>query len=672
MDNLETNVAKISLGNPKQTSTYVATLAEKSLHQECELFGVVSLPLLNPAALEDCERISGALTAAFKRSFKRGCDLKTFENSLNEINEEMGKLASLGQQNWTGKVSALVAVRKGSTFYVASTGKTKALLIRDGELNEITEASESKHPLKTFDTFSNGKIKSQDIIILTTAELFNHLSLDRIKKILETNTLELGAQEILQLLEDNAGPEVAFGTLLIQESESSVEGAEATLSASDFGTDNSPFKEKFAKNAKKVLNKETALNIWKSLQSVAKKPKVSVDQIGKIAEMGGQGFGIIRDKAKQYKNFDYKAPIQNFRTASRPKQFFIISIIILVIAISANITISQNRKKTLLKTQVFEQSLASIETLINDADSKLLFKDSSGAISSLSEAESKLLTITPESEEEKTRVAELSGAIDSLRNKILNITPANIENLGTLSGASHLIVNPGFLATATGQTIVSYDLATGQIEDGKYKTSNDILNSVNIDSLRTVIFDGQGLRVWTPSSGESGEPFYQNIPKPNFLAAMDRYETNGRVYILDTEKAQITSFLVSDTTISRPSVSISNAELENAYDIAIDGSIYVLGTAGVKKYTAGKEVPYTLPELNPALNPAGKIYTSPKTTNVYILDPTGRIIITDKKGTLIKILSGDQLKGAQDFSVNEPEGIVYVLNSGSLLKVNLN
>jgi hypothetical protein len=260
----------------------------------------------------------------------------------------------------------------------------------------------------------------------------------------------------------------------------------------------------------------------------------------------------------------------------------------------------------------------------------------------------------------------------TLQNRILNITPAKITSLGALSGADHLIVLPGALATATGTTIVSYDIASGKIEDGKLKTPVNILNSVSFDSLRTVIFDGQGLRVWTPSSGETGDPFYQNLPKPNYLVALDKYDTNSRVYILDTEKSQVTSFLVTNTTISKPSVSVSNSALSNAYDLAVDGSIYVLTTDGVLKFTAGKAVPYALPTLNPPLNPAGKITTGPNMKNVYILDPSGRIIITDKKGTLVKILADTQLKNAKDFYVDEASSTIYVLNSGSLLKVNMN
>ncbi len=672
MDHLETNVAKITLGNVKQTSSYVVTMAEKAAAGDCELFAVVSLPVLNPAAVSDCERISEALLATLKRAFRQNCDEASFETALGQINEELGKLNSLGEQNWTGKISALVAARKNTTLYVAATGKTSALLIRNGEATEIVELSEGKHPLKTFDTFSNGKLKAQDIIILTTKELFNHLSLDRIKKILENNTLEIGAQEILQLLEDNAGPEVAFGTLLIQEVPAESENNSPGLTATTFNNEPEKITEKLTKNAKQFLNKETAANIWKSLQKAAQKPKVSVDKLGKLAEFGGQGLGFLKEKAKGYKNFDYRAPIQNFKTASRPKQFFIVSILVLVLAISTNIIFSRQRKEATTKQQVFTQAIASVESLANDAESKLLFKDTAAALELLSEAESKLTQINTDLPDQQQTLSQTRSRLDGLKNKILNITPATIQTLGSLSSSNHLISLPGIFATATGQTLVSFDIATGEISDGKLKSNSEILNSTSLDSLRTIIFDGQGLRVWTPGSGETGDPFYQNLPKPSFLVALDKYETNGRVYILDTEKGQVTSFQVSETTISKPQVSVANPILVNAYDIAIDGSVYALTTNGVVKFTAGKQVPFSTPTLTPPLNPAGKIHTAPKIKNVYLLDPTGRIIITDKKGTLIKILASEQLKGAQDFYVDEAGGVVYVLNSGTLLKVNLN
>lgn len=670
MDTLETNVAKITLGNSKQTNTYVLTLAEKAQQPDSEVFAVVSLPVLNPAALDDCERIASALITALKRSFKRSSTENTFELALSEINDEMGKLGSLGQQNWTGKISAVVGARKGSSLFVATTGKTTALLIRNGEVSEITESSQAKHPLKTFEAFSSGKLKPKDLVILTTTELFNHLSLDRIKSLLENNTLEIAAQEILSLLEDNAGPEVAFGTLLIQETEPGTEYAKDLTTAS-YGVDDRPLKDKLTAHAKKILNKETATNIWKGLQGAAKKPKISVDKLSKIAEYGSQSASFLKDKAQSAKNFDYRSPISNFRTASRPKQFFIVSVIVLVIAIATNITISQNRKANQEKEQVFATAIAQVENLLSDSESKLLFKDNNGALELLSQASTELQGITPESDEQKDKTEKLTSTIQDLQNKILNITPTDVQNLGTLSNADHLMSLPGMIATATGSTIVSYNIADGSIEDGKLRSPVDILNSVSFDSLRTVIFDGQGLRVWTPASGETGEPFYQNLPRPSFLVAMDRYETNSRVYILDTEKSQITSFLVSETSISRPSVSVSDDVLSSAYDFAIDGSIYVLTTDGVTKFLAGKKVEFKLPTLTPELNPAGKIATSKDMTYVYILDPTGRIVITSKTGDLVKVLANDQLKGADDFVIDEPGGVIYVLNSGSLLKVNI-
>jgi rRNA metabolism SBDS family protein len=66
-----------------------------------------------------------------------------------------------------------------------------------------------------------------------TPDLFKHLSIDRLKNILSNNTLEIGAQEVVRILEDNAGPEVAFATLLVQETE--VMGAPAdTLTLSEY------------------------------------------------------------------------------------------------------------------------------------------------------------------------------------------------------------------------------------------------------------------------------------------------------------------------------------------------------------------------------------------------------------------------------------------------------
>src|SRR5262249_48839825 len=146
--------------------------------------------------------------------YKRPLNDNSFETAVAQINEELGKLASMGQTYWVNKFNCILAVKNGTEFTVATCGKTSAFLLRGNEFTNISTSPEQAHPLKTFDTFASGKIKLNDVLILSNTQLLNFLSMDRLREILSRQNFLAAAQTIIELLKEMAGPEVAFGTIL--------------------------------------------------------------------------------------------------------------------------------------------------------------------------------------------------------------------------------------------------------------------------------------------------------------------------------------------------------------------------------------------------------------------------------------------------------------------------
>src|SRR6185503_14149054 len=120
MHELETQVAKIQLGDPKQANSYIFVLAEKVNSSDSELYVICELPLFNPAAQDECERIANAIAASLRRIYKKPVNDNTFENALAQINDELGKLASMGKTHWIGKLNSIITIKRGSQLSVAS------------------------------------------------------------------------------------------------------------------------------------------------------------------------------------------------------------------------------------------------------------------------------------------------------------------------------------------------------------------------------------------------------------------------------------------------------------------------------------------------------------------------------------------------------------------------
>lgn len=676
MDTLETNVAKIQIGNSKQTNTYVTTIAERTPHEDCELFAIVALPLLNPAAADDCERIATGIIATLRRGYKRSNNESTFEVALGEINDEIGKLASLGQSNWTGKISAVIAARQGKTFSAAATGKTSAILMRGGDLNEITEVNHPKHPLKTFEAFSAGRVKVGDVMILTTAELFNHVSIDRVKNILSQNTLEIAAQELVRIIEDTAGPEVAFATLLLQETEPVTSLTSEQLNLSDYSsaTPSAKLLSNAGAKLKGTINKESAQKLWSTIKSAAQNRGTSLNVknlSGKAFSQGSAGLQRIREQAKQYRNLDFRSPFVAFKNFSRPKQFFTISVIVLTLAVVVNVFVARSRKHTADTVAAFTTQTNAIQKLLNDAESKLVFKDELGAGAMAQNAITQLQNLETTNDAQVKQKEQLQSKATQIVRQANKIETPSISQVATLSSAEHLIALSGQLATVTNKVVVSYNTTSGLTKDGELKTQTEVADAVAIGTTLAVAFDGQGLNVWDTGKGTNTSPFFQNVPKPSDFTSLVFYPTNSRVYTVDRGTNQIINYAASSTGISKPTVSVKDAKLADAQDLAIDGSIYVLTKTDVKKFTAGKVATFLFPALPEPFSGTGKIFTDGKATKVYILDANGRIIITEKTGKLTRILQADELKGANDFFVDEAAKVVYVLRNGSLLKLGL-
>ncbi|MFC1613158.1 hypothetical protein ACFL23_02385, partial [Patescibacteria group bacterium] len=147
------------------------------------------------------------------------------------------------------------------------------------------------------------------------------------------------------------------------------------------------------------------------------------------------------------------------------------------------------------------------------------------------------------------------------------------------------------------------------------------------------------------------------------------------VYILDTKNNQI---YVYRNAGRQQWTKEANIELTNGISMAIDGNIFVLKEDGkILKFFKGKKENFSLQDINPTISAPTKIYTNADYKYLYILDqPNRRILIfekecSDSKCNLIAQYTSPQFNELQDFTVDEKNNLMYVLNNGTIYKINL-
>lgn len=668
MTELETQIAKIQFGNRKETTTHVFVMAEQAQNGTSELYLITELPVLNPAALEECERISNALAASLRRIYRKVPSTETFENALAGLNEELGKLTSQGKTHWIGKLNALVAVKDLSRLSVSSTGKISALLFRENEFTAIAESTTNENPLKTFENFSIGKLHLGDIIIFSTNQLFNNISADRIKNILKSHTLPLAGQEILRILQENTGPEVAFGSILGLMSEPGTSHVEH-VALEEY----SESKKLHKQMALQAINagKMAILKSYEGTKALALKTKERITkpenrQIKTALLQNKDILSAVGNSAKQ------NLTLENFQKLSKQKKFLFISAVVLVLVLGVNVFLAFKYRGQSADTTAIVQLLSESQKLIDDSNASLLYGDENQSQSLLTEARNKMASLpTLKKSEDKTSAENIQKQLMELENKLEKKTTLEAMNIATLSNSESLINLPQYIATQAGQSIVSFDRNSDKVEDNAIIVNQTILASAFYKGNQAVIYNGERLFLWNFGNSTTGSGIETQVPKQNSFGGFDLYLVNNRAYVVNKETKQVINYTVTDREITKPTVSFSNDGLSNAMDIAVDGNIYILTKDTILKFQAGKALPFNFPPLVQGFGGRGRLFTDNNTVNLYLLDSeNNRILVMNKNGQLIQSIYSNQFTNPKDFIVDEKNKLILVLNDTSLLKLN--
>ncbi|HEX3099346.1 MAG TPA: hypothetical protein VHQ41_00030 [Patescibacteria group bacterium] len=667
MAELETQVVKIQLGDNKQATSYVYTAAETVDTSGVELYMICEMPLFNPAAAQECQRIAEAIAASLRRSYRRPATNGTFENALAVINEELGKLQNIGKTHWLGKLNAVIAVKSGTKLSVTSVGKITALLQRDGNFAPIAEPGTPHHPLKTFENFSEGKIRLGDLLVLSTSQLFNHISIDRFKNILKRNDLPDAAEEVIATLSDVMGPEVACGTILAKQVPA---GSMDLEEETDLGAYMAAPQVASSKQSTDWLDRiktmsATAVTIGKNVGGSVKE---KIKKRPRLTDMVKGRDGALQVVQSQFKKVTKQVQPETIKGYSRQKKIFMIAAAILLVAVITNVAIAKYVNNKPKVVAISDSDISAMEKLASDANAALLYGDESQANNLLSELKNKLNGLAAVPDNQKSKIDSIRDQANALDAKLNNVAEAKVESLGTLGNGGHLISVPGFLATESSRTIVSYNKSTKSVSDSALKTSEPITMSGFNKGSQAVIFNGSELLLWDFKTGIVGGGLSDSVPNSDNARGLTVY--NGKAYILDRGGKKIMKYSVGDSAITAPTASLENIdELANASDITIDGNIYIATNGTILKYNSGAKQEFNVGVSN--LPDTTKIYTENGFANLYVLDPAGkRILVLSKAGAVIQTLTNGQFNDLKDFSVDEKGKAIYVLNNNQLLKVS--
>ncbi|MCC2631999.1 MAG: hypothetical protein K0S20_698 [Patescibacteria group bacterium] len=127
----------------------------------------------------------------------------SFEALLKNINERLNAISESGETDWIGNFNGLIMVMGGDELHFSQTGRCPAYLLQNNRIRQITDESGQErepHPLKTFSNLASGVLHENDYILLSNHELYNEISLDALRRVINNNTPAASCQSITKEL----------------------------------------------------------------------------------------------------------------------------------------------------------------------------------------------------------------------------------------------------------------------------------------------------------------------------------------------------------------------------------------------------------------------------------------------------------------------------------------
>ncbi len=151
---------------------------------------------------ENSSYLINLLISIVKREYysdSKRSPMDSLESALHKANSTLADFAEQGNIEWINNLNITIAVLKGGELHFSQTGHCVVLLIRGGEIANISHglgAEQANNHLKTFANIASGQVEMDDQLILATESFLSIVSESEIKRI-----SELGFKEKIKELE---------------------------------------------------------------------------------------------------------------------------------------------------------------------------------------------------------------------------------------------------------------------------------------------------------------------------------------------------------------------------------------------------------------------------------------------------------------------------------------
>lgn len=658
-----------------------------------------------------------------------GLSPENFEKALALVNETLKRSSETQNNSWIGNLNAVIGLVQQDEIFLSQTGNVVGYIFRKSKISSLTEQNdETPHPSRTFTEIVSGSISVGDQLIFGNNDLFNHISIDRLRNLIKLDNARAEILDLKQYLQKTHAIDSNAVVIQIVEEKNEENNLEEMLFLDE--AEETAFSN-FTKDLRPRLKKakQTIRKYWKQLSEKTSDTKSAFKskwdetygpKTKKLFEAGNSkiktviktGSDKISDyqksakapkiKANQYQPQEtlpksnskltdlLQSAIRSIRQVfsqidfgSRKTQRIILIILVSLVLIVSYVKIKNNSVKN-------SEAAKQIETISAYDQAQKLFTSakqdlSLGKITTLDKFY-EALSLAEKSKENqanvekaKTLITQINTFLDS-KTKTTRFTTTSSFALADKISQISLVGSEVYGATPEGK-IYTADTRekTVSLVGSVGKENGNIVAMVYSNATNSIMIstDSKKLLSLDLTSNVIGKLTNADTNSDwKTTKTFSVYSTN--IYAVDSTSVGIWKYTKPDTTYSKASayVDTKKVSLANVIDLAIDGNIFALNNDGtaIKLVKGALDATFTIkniPAPKTKIDGPSKIYTSEDTTSVFIFDKTNnRVVRLDKTGEFTNQYVFDGVT-IDSFVVNPKLQKIWALSSGKIYEGNL-
>ena len=682
-------------------------------------------------------QIGQTIINTFSQSYYEGgstSDLANFEQALKKVNETLAQITQNGETDWIGNLNGILGVLVENKMHIAQTGKCEAYIFRDGKINHLTYGLATNnieaHPLKTFSNITSGELKSHDKVLLSSPDIYKHLSIDSLQQVISMNTPNEAVLQTAKILkkkkvstvnalvmnlldmdelakqppsENNtvfldrplesiwAGGkrfwnQLIFPVLKIVGKSSkkaskksltftknylrSMQEKKKTAAATPPKKKDLFEKEFIDNNPSEDLLKDEEIQYSPELEVHYYNEKKKIEEQSKISKF----FGFISQKLSKFFQF-----IINIATNKKTRPYFFVIVAIILLVIIGLVVNSKRGDGTANMNLANSQAvLRDAENLQKDAKTADLSNDKEKAKQLYSQAIEKLKSIQDlpiVGGNAKEDLALCYTELDKLTATTRFSSLSPLFSIGSPIKSVFVVNGKAFMATQ--DTIFQSLLSGGKPEEAASAPRNN-------GDLQFGTLMGKDIFLYTSAQKiydfvTTSESIDLALGPSNWETANAASNFAGNIYLLDGIIGQIYKHPSSSGSfaVGEEYINTSSIDLKGSVSITVDGEIYVLRSNGeALKFAKGKQQDFSLQDVpTPAskIEKPLKIYTDGDMPSIFVLDGgLKRILEFGKDGHFIRQHAlPESFNEISDFFVSYKSKKIWIANGKDLFEISI-